>query len=494
MTSNINRVVCFVFQISPNSVSACIYHMDALFHPQIDFILKRGTGIKACLFDADSKQIISNLIPLSTFRDNGFFYFEHLANKDRTKIEGMCCVVILRPSSLRILLEEMLSPFYSSYIVLFTTQIDPFVLEIMANSDIHSVISEVHEINLGLYRQSLNLYTTNAFKRKENMEALHSLLLSLEISPTVLAPGDANGEELLGIGRELIAKIQQYSFKKRGTLVMLRRNFDLMTPMIYDWHYFSMINEHLKVSNSIVKVNNRDYILNDQFFIENRFGQIADVGEEIKKLIKGVEQSKVGMDDFDEIQEIMMQKNVGEAHLFIYNKIIGDAVAQQQTSEIENQVLLNKEFNISKGIEGLSYHDALRVLLIYFLKHVKNWEEYSKSFPKYRADILRFHELHKPQGECYRHGFNTEIDIKLGYISPLRRMIKHLILNKLRDGIFVKISSVEEVGPIIVFIDGGVTLREHRELASLSDDYNVEIILISTHILTLERFLGDYKA
>lgn len=460
--------------------------MDSLFYPQIDFILKRGTGIKACLFDSESKQIISNLIPLSVFTDNGFFYFEYLSNKNKVKITGMSCVAILRPSNLKELLEEILCPFYSNYIVLFTSQIDPFVLEIMANSDIHSVVSEVHEINVDIFRQAQGLYTTESLDRKRNLDALHSLLLTLEVSPAVLIQNNDN--TLLSLGKNLITKIDQYNFTKKGNFVLLKRNFDLITPLIHDWHYLSMINEHIGVKNSVILLNGKSYLLNDQFFTNNKFGQIADVGEEIKKLVKNMEQNRVAPHDFDEIQDHLAQKSAAEAHLNIYNKIVENAAELQKTSEIEAQALLNKEFDLSNRIEELSYKKALKVLLIYFLKHVKNWEEYSKNFPKFRTDLMKFYER-GCQKAIYRNGFNMETDIKLGYISPLKRIVKHLILNKMKENLFIRLGTVEVAGPIVIFIDGGATLCEYREISELSSEYNIEIILISTGILDTKQAL-----
>ncbi|ELA41530.1 uncharacterized protein VICG_01394 [Vittaforma corneae ATCC 50505] len=474
--------------------------MESLFYPQIEFILKRGTGIKACLFDSESKQMISNLIPLSVFRDNGFFYFDYLTNKNRTKVDGMCCIVIVRPCNLKVLLEEIVCPFYGNYIILFTTQIDPFVLEIMANTDIHSVISEVHEINLDLYRQSLNLYTTNSLMYKRNFDALFSLLLSLEMSPSILALNESSSKEnidmnesMVNLGRDLCNKIAQFNFQKRGTLVLLKRNFDLITPLLYDWHYFSMINEHFDLENSIVKVNNRDYLLNDAFFNINKFKQIAEVGEQIKIFIKEVEKNKLSIDDFEEIQEMVTQKTIAEVHLSIYNRIINEAVGIQQISEIENEVLVNKDISIARAIENLGNSNALKVLLIYFLKYVKNWEESSRAFPKFRADLLKFYESHRPLNYCYKNGFNTGVDIKLGYISPLKRVVKHLVFNKLKDNSFVRFGNVEDITPIIIYIEGGVTLREHREICEFASEHKIEVIVISNEVLNSSKFFNYAK-
>lgn len=469
--------------------------MESLFYPQVQFILKKGTGIKACLFDNESKQMISNLIPLSVFRENDFFYFDYLTNKNRTKIDGMSCVVILRPTSLKMLLEEIVSPYYSNYIVLFTTQIDPFVLEIMANTDIYSVISEVHELNLDLYRQSTNLYTTNSKNYKRNTDGLFSMLLSLEISPSFLSFNiENNTDKILDLGKDLFNKITPYSFQKKGTVILLNRNFDLITPLLYDWHYYSMINEHFNIENSIVKIDKKDYLLGDLFFNSNKFKQINDVGEEIKIFVKNVEKNKNSFDDFEEIQEMLAQKNAAEMHLGIYNQILNEAIKIQEFSELEYKVLINKEINIMKAIEGMTDEKAVfKILLIYFLKYVKNWEEYSKNFPNYRNDLLKFYDTYKAQYNYYKNGFNTEIDIKLGYISPLKRILKHLLSNKIKDDLYVKLGSSETYGPIIIYIEGGVTIKEYIDVIEFSNSNNIEVFLIGNEILKTNSLTESNK-
>lgn len=457
-----------------------------MFTQQVDFILKRGDGIKACLFDSDSKQIISSLIPLSTFQDAGFFYFDYLTNKNRTKVDGMSCVVILRPDSLKMLLEEIICPFYGNYIVLFTTQIDPFVLEIMANTDIHSVISEVHEINLDMTKQSSYFYTTGPGGPKRASDALSSLILTLGISPTVLMAG----ENMEDISREVSGRISQFNLTKKGTLVLLNRNLDLITPLLYDWHYFSMINEHFHIENSVIKMEGGNGLLNDSFFNNNKFRTITDVGEEINGLIKEMDKRSVCAGELEKIQEAISQKSMAEMHLGMYNKIVTEAVKRQTVSEAEYRILLGRETKIAEVIEGVADSNALRILLIYFLRFIKNWDEESKNFPKFRTDLLKFKEAHRPRDWQYKSGFDSSLDVKLGYISPLRRMLKHLIQGRLKEEALVGHSrSGEGCDPIVVYLSGGVSLMEYREVRMVAEECRMEIILVSDHIMKTSELI-----
>lgn len=488
--------------------------MDCIFRPQLEFILKRGTGIKACLFDLESKQIVSNLIPCSQFQDNNFFYFDYITNRNRTAVEGMVCVVIVRPSSLKSIIEELACPFYGSYIILFTSQIDPFALDILANADIKSLVSEVHEINLDLYKQAPYLYTTNSEKYKRVLDGLVSCLLSLEIHPGIkvfdenatadlshpvagTSLDDVQGQDgdrtLVHLARDLDAKCKQFSFKKRGTVVLLKRNFDLITPLMYDWHYQSMIYEHLAADNSLVTVNQKEYPLSDAFFCRNRFLEIATVGENIKAMVGEIDRAQARMAgrDFEEIEESMALKATAEVHLCIYNSLISECISNKALSEYENEVLCDKgRVDIKGVISQLSDAQALKLILIYFLRWVRDWEDASKEFPKFRPQILRFYRSYRPKNFAYKNAFDTGLDVKLGYISPLKRMVRHLIQRRVREGALADITAgSRDVSPIVIYIEGGITMKEYREVLQCGEELKVEVIFIGSEITNSQKLL-----
>lgn len=520
--------------------------MDSLFHSQIQFILKLGTGIKACLFDEETKSMISSLIPLSLFNDNNFFHFDLLSNKARSKVEGMCCIIILRPESLKLLLEELVCPYFGSYIVLFTSQIDPLVLELMANADINSLVSEIHEINLDLHKQAPNLYITKSSKYKRNLEGLCSALYSLEINPEILifneeiedGPNKEKGISFLG--KDLRNKCLQYNFAKKGTFVLLKRNFDLITPLVQDWYYHSMINDCLELNDNLVKLNGKTYQVTDSFSIKNFFNEIATVGEEIKKLAKDVEKNKVGVSNFEDIQDLLNLKSMAEMHLCIYNSIANETDNLISLSELQSKILKSTDFKISTifehwpeqgKIEKNFFNDEnvteenqgflgndketryrrvvkmntlelklLNLLLIYFLKNDKDWIEASKQFPKYRSHLIKFYELYKPQAYPYKYSFDNEVDPKLGYIAPIKKIIKHISQNKIKENAFVTLKGKDDQrelgksevspGPIVLFIEGGITLREYRETILYSRKHDIEVILISNEILNSKSLIN----
>ena len=464
--------------------------MDLLFKKQHDFILTRGGGIKACIFDEESKQIVSNLIPYSKFQDNDFFYFDYITNKERTVISNISCVVIIRPSSLKSLIEELSSPYYNNYIILFTNQIDPFVLEILANADTKAVVSEIHEIYVDAYKQSNFLYTfqrnisTNSNSRK--LEGLMSLIMSLEICPNIKIQDD----NLLGLGKELSIKSRQYNFPKKGTVLILNRNFDLISPLVYDWHYQSLINEHLEYNNGIVNIyNNNDskkYSVNDIFFESNKFKIIHSVGDEIKNLVKELERNRIRIcnHQFDDIEEKAAHSLIVETHLSVYNAILKECINYKEMSENELEIIRNPSHIFSiKNQKNLDEKFIKKMILLHFIRNVNNWDEKSKDFPEFRDFIMKFKEKYSPIDFPYKPSFNLESDIKLSYECPLKRIIKHIYFNKLNNNSFRNINDENGViGPIIIYIDGGISYNEYRDALLYAQSINIEVYFTSDSI------------
>jgi hypothetical protein len=539
----------------------------SIFHSQIDFILKRGTGIKACLFDNETKSLISGLIPLSLFNENSYFHFDILSNEKKVKIKGMFCVVILRVESLDFLLQELVDPSYGNYIILFTSQVDPLILELMANADINSVISEVHELNLDLYRQLPHLYTTkpnnhiiNSHRR--SLEGIFSALCSLEINPEILI--QQPNEQILKnnlslLARDLQNKMACCNFNKKAVLILLNRNFDLLTPLVMDWSYLSLINEKLDFSEQIVKFDKKSFLLTDFFSIENLNENIAVVGENIKNLAKKVEneiemKKMKKMGEIEEIEEIMKKKAVVETHLSIYNflavvenekliKFSEDQGRLLSTGEItsDNKYEDNKyednlgnnnlgnnnlgnnnlgkkiaakdnvkkiadekrnaekltvkkipQININNNADDSTYE--LNLILIHFLKiNFKDWNEKLKQFTKFKAEIIKLYSNYQPFS--YKFSFDFEKDLKLAYTSPIKRMIKHVILNKIKENTFFskKEFVFKRHYPLIIFIDGGITIREYREAMECANEFEVELILISTEILNIQKYITKLR-
>lgn len=130
------------------------------------------------------------------------------------------------------------------------------------------------------------------------------------------------------------------------------------------------------------------------------------------------------------------------------------------------------------------------------MKYVKNWSEYSKEFPKFRLQILKFLDIFNPVNFCYKNNFNNETDIKLAYISPIKKLIKHTILKKLKENALININEeTKDISPIVIYVEGGITMKEYREIMQCEEEYNVDIVVVANEIINssmmLKKILGN---
>ncbi len=480
---------------------------DLLFKEQIDFILSLGEGVKVCLFDDETKEYVSNLISFSQFQEHDFFYFNYITNKSRIAINNVYCIVIIQPKNLKCLVEELSDPFYGKYIILFTNQIDPFVLEIIANADSKCLVSEIYEIYLDVLKECDFLYIIKGEKNKKLLDGISSLIIALEIDPVVqfLNTSDSKNtviteSKFYNLGIDLINRLKQYNFKSKGTVVLLKRSFDVITPLVYDWHYQSLINDHLGLKNGLVTVNEKDYFLNDLFYNENKFQDIHYVGNQIKTELKELEKNKIKITnyEFEDIEEKAIQSMIVETHLKIYDMLIEECMKNKKFSEA--QMTLIKELKINNSlvtidnlkmlIEDFDESKQLILILIYFIKNVNNWENESQKFKKFSTQLLKFYNEFHPFNWPYKPKFCNNKDIKLSYEPPIKRLVRHLILNKIKSGLLTSINKdCSHSGPLVIYIEGGITITEYREAILEAAKFDCTLYLVSNCLLNSKSIL-----
>jgi len=466
--------------------------MDVLYKPQIDFILNRGTGVKACIFDDESKECICNIIPYSAFQDHNFFYFDYIHNRNRIPISDISCIVIIRPLNLKFLIEELTRPSYSTYIVLFTSPIDPFVLAILANADSKGIISEIYEINLDLVKHCSFLYTTNSPAINRISDGILSILMSLDAAPRFKTLFSGFKADFKGLSQEISTRVKQFNFKKQATVVFLPRSYDLVTPLLYDWHYHSLVLEHINYKNGAIRLDiGNNYTLEDSFFEGSKFKDIHSVGEDLKGVVKELERSKsrISNYEFEGIEETTAYVMMIETHFSMYNKIINSCMANKEASEREINIARKREDDEASLKKLLKDDEAsLKRLLIHFVLYAEDWEEKSKKYPEFRDRLLRFKELYCPRKMVYKPRFDDTKDIKLSYIPPIKRIIRHLISNKVKPGVVEETES-GVAGPLVLYIEGGVSPAEYRAVREAADENDVQIYVVSEDLINYKTLL-----
>ncbi|TBU15299.1 Sec1-like vacuolar protein sorting-associated protein [Ordospora colligata] len=457
--------------------------MDTLLKEKIDGIIQMGEGVKALLFDEETKGMMSNIIPHSRFLENDYFLFDSIMNRKRERIQGITCITVIRPESIKWLVEEVSDPHYERYIVLFTNQIDSLMLEILATSDIHCVISEVHEIYIDFFRQDEFLYTL--FKRGEQsyegrqcrrraVDGLFAFIMNMKKIPTVLVQKGCRG--LTEDAEQLSEKLSGYNYDQGGTVIILDRAFDIYTPLVYEWRYQSLLHDHVNYEDGVAKVGKKAYLVSeDDFFNECKFKDINEISEMIKGLVKRAEVKKRRLQSliFDDLEENTKISQQIETHLALHAHILKACLRLKEPSEMEMNILKGKNIDKNEVTNYLLRADApsverSKLLAIYSLKNGKDLQKEANDHPDLADKIecfLRKYPLSIHAHMPYSYRFEDGIDMKLGYQPAVKRLVRHWWTDKLNDRCFSAVRSAENPKDfVIVYVRNGVTYSEYRVL------------------------------
>lgn len=448
--------------------------MHDIFAPKLKNILSKGTGTKIALFDSYTKPILSSHVSHTNFLKNDFFLFQMLTDT-RCRMHGLTCVIFAQPTSIYQIVCELKEPKYGRYIIFFTGKVDDDVLEIMARSDTHAVVSETYEMNIGVVKLDDMLYRVGSDNR---MDGIMSVLSTLGICPKMITNAGM---------KELVTQMMIHAskFANKGTLIMLNRSFDPYTPLVHEWRYQPMIYEYLKSSNGIVTLD-KTYVLSDAFFEVNKFLDINAVSANLKEFIKSTEKVPV---DLSALGTATKTKDSLEKHLKLHNYIVKHCVDNKEMSEIEMKIIKENKMN-TKQIEKVLSNDKLtreqkeKLVMIYLLKnpHKRN----RPVFEKY----VKIQQFVKKHTNAPIPTFREHVDIKLAYEPVVTRLLGKIMKNKI-DGSLCTVDSLKVSKPYVIYVDD-ITFNEYRAINMFFRERNiVDYVILCDRIVNYSDILND---
>ncbi|KAF7689848.1 Vacuolar protein sorting-associated protein 45 [Cucumispora dikerogammari] len=443
---------------------------------KIDHILN-NPGLKILLLDSRTTSIAA-LIPQSTFLENKFFLFDNITNHKRNEFE-IHCVLILSLDYLKHLIQEITSPKYLTYTIYFVNKIDEKLLKDIAEKDVFGKIINIFELNYNLIKEDTNLFITKEKDLYKKAECLQSLLETLEISPGIILPPAYKETEL-----SLIANsIKQTGFTKKGTLLLLNRDIDMISPLLYPWRYQELIKQYFNFNNQLIVNGNKSATLDD-FFKLNKFEDIFQVSQNLKTELKKVQ---TGKNVFD--------KKSLEFHFNLVNTIIKQSFNNSKLSEIEIKVIKkkeNKELNEIKNIQQIGKLEELKLELIYFYRtgQINNLEyqgiikNFVKQFPMQKLSNTFSKYI----------SFKNNVDLKLSFRGRINNILKAFL-----SGILSKKFEVRNLSsfiyPLIVYMNGPLSYGEYFQICNLFIEKGLsleEVYVVCEEIWTYEDFLKSY--
>ncbi|KAM9386146.1 syntaxin-binding protein 3 [Pholidichthys leucotaenia] len=231
-----------------------------------------------------------------------------------------------------------------------------------------------------------NIYHINSQDKKKTLEMLADQLVTvcatLDEYPGVRYKKDMDNAKALA---ELVdSKLARHydldeSGKKKGKthaqLLIVERAFDPVTPIVHELTYQAMAYDLINIQNDIYKYKSKDgsekqALLNedDMLWVKLRHKHIAEVSEQIPKMVKEISANKKQPDGKITISNLaQMMKKMPSFRKQLTEKTVHLQLAEDCMKQFSNNVekLCKAEQDLAVGldVEGVKVKDPMRTLL-----------------------------------------------------------------------------------------------------------------------------------
>lgn len=472
---------------------------NSLYTTKIKRILSKSKGLKVALFDKRSYTVLSTCVPHTFFLNSDYFLLSMIEDKKRTKMEQIGCSAFISKEGIPNLMQELKDPYYGIYNLYFLNSVNEDSLKELAKADKNNIVNEVFEIFIDMHQIDDKLFIINEtdeeISNNFRIDCLVSVLNTLEIQPVI-----CTGIESKEFANELSFALEKYNLKKHGNLLVFDRKYDMLTPLVYNWYYQSMLYDYMDYSLGLVKFNKKVFqLFNDEVFAKSKFSDIC----ELKNKILETKEQKKDKIDFNELFNTNIvndNNNKVETHLTLHNHITSLSVKNGLISDLEYSIIHDKNFfkNNQEKIhsvlkdKNIKFEYRLKFFLINTLCHlnidskkdvlISNW--FVKKYPEYIEYFYRFLDVYQPIKDL-TPTFAKDKDLKLGYIPVIMKYIKNFCANQLKNFYFAKKGTVRKNEPLIIYFKGGVTFFEYQ---CIQTQYPNSVVL-ADHLIGYKNIL-----
>ncbi|XP_016886765.1 syntaxin-binding protein 3 isoform X2 [Cynoglossus semilaevis] len=420
-----------------------------------------------------------------------------------------------------------------------------------------------------------SIYSPHSQDKKKTLETLADQLVTLcatlDENPGIRYKKDSNMENAKTLAELVDKKLTRHyelddSGKKKektqAQLLIVERSFDPVSPILHELTYQAMANDLINIQNDTYKYKSKDgsekqALLNedDMLWVKLRHKHIAEVSEQIPKMVKEISASKKQQDGKITIGSLaQMMKKMPSFRKQMTEQTIHLQLAEDCMSHFSNNVekLCKAEQDLAVGsdVDGVKVKDSMRTLLPVLL-HPYSTHEKVRAVLLYifslngttdenlnkliqhvkiedqREFILNWKELGVPiitsslfSRKPTRRERSQEERYNLSRWTPvIKDVMEDVVENKLdtRDWPHQSESPAAWNGSgavsarqkhkasaqderrtgsrFIIFVIGGISYSEMRTAYEVTNAVkSCEVIIGSSHILTPNRLLDDIKA
>ncbi|XP_028588440.2 syntaxin-binding protein 3 [Podarcis muralis] len=549
---------------------------------------------KIILLDDFTTKLLSSCGKMTDLLAEGITVVENVY-KNREPVPNMKAIYLITPTAKSVdgLINDFVSKSSSKYkaaYVYFTDFCDDKLFNKMKSS-CSKAIRRCKEININFFPYESQVFTLdvpNAFYRcyspimektndnvmEQMAEQIVTLCATLEENPGVRyrsKPLDNASKLAQLVEKKLenyyeIDQRSQVKGKTHSQLLIIDRGFDPVSTVLHELTFQAMAYDLLPIENDTYKYKTegasgkeREAILeeDDDLWVKIRHRHIADVLEEIPKLMKEVSSKRKATEGKLSLSNLaQLMKKMPHFRKQITKQVVHLNIAEDCMSKFKNNIekLCKVEQDLALGtdVEGQKVKDQMRVLLPVLLN--KNHDSYDKI----RAILLYIFSTNgttqenldkliqnvqiendsdmiknwkylgvpvviaagSQQRRSSRKDRSSEQTFQLSRWTPvIKDIMEDAIENKLdtKDWPYCsqcpapwngsgavsarnkpKTSYLDDRksgSRLIVFVIGGITYSEMRCAYEVSQAYkSCEVIIGSTHIVTPRRLLDDVKA
>lgn len=390
-------------------------------------------------------------------------------------------------------------------------------------------------------------YEQNIYGR--HVEGLFSVMLAMRMNPTIRysVSSDLSRRMALSLQQKLDSDNLVERERENCTLILYDRRDDPVTPLLNQWTYQAMLHELLSLDNNRVDMSSvpnirpeqKEIVLssaNDPFFEKNLLANFGDLGVSIKEYvesyqdqtkntakIESIEQMQRFVDDFPEFRKLSgnVSKHVAVVHelsrlvdkgsLLDISQLEQELACQDSRSEHLRQVMDKLRSGTVSDME------QLRLVLLYALRyeHDSSVEQLRSELRRNIGDdqvafvdiILRYAGSHVRGGDLFSNksflaqatsklqkGFKGVQNVYTQHRSVLSTVVDNVVRGRLKESSFPLANPArggvkEKATDVIVFVIGGCTYEEARDMAEIKG--GARIILGGSTIHNSRSFLAD---
>jgi sec1 family domain-containing protein 1 len=494
---------------------------------------------KVLVLDERTQRIVSPLMKVNELRECGITT-HFLATQTRQPIENTPAVYFVQRSTR--IAEDVGRELYSGYYLNYVTS--------MSRKEMEELAFSVSQKRLGLRIRSIydqfldfvalqddlfSLEQRNSFieiedgeRWKEIVMSLLSVAVTLGEAPVIVTREDRTCTE---IAKLLESKIRNTRLLKKTTkrpvLILVNRNYDVLTPVQHVWSYNALMNDLLHLSlNKVTTENKKSFDLDpsDVLWTKNGNEYFPSVVETVEKelleykkemALRSVDErsDKRAMQEvLEKAPELARRHESVNAHIAICSEIVEiikrrgiDDFYKIEKGGYTSQELLDVS---EKGTDD----DILRLAISLLNTKDADLVDAVLQKRKVRSRALEFFRGHQSLSPEKPGTFYSQVVTGLmGNVKKLMPVKEQTPLSILVESIYGSIKSqsfpglrrfdplkadtvyASEVSRIVVFVVGGGTYTEMKTLKLLEEKIKVPIVYGSTEMLNAEGFIKQVE-